>query len=276
MRMRSEVEDKARETPRIEVLLKGGLGNQLFGWAAGKNLAKQLQLPLHLVTSGYKTKRGKRKLEIQALLAENETTGDVSVVSKIFKEQSFSFDSRFREISGPILLDGYFQSSKYFTDVSEQLVMRLRAMQPSRNHNRHPFIGVHFRRGDYASPSVASFHGLLPDSYFVSGVNQLREGLGNLPVVVFSDDNKEATRLAELIPNASAKKLLRWQKPVHVMAALSEAVGLCISNSSFGWWAAFSSTASQVITPFPWFNEGPSDTHDLYEPDWVQLKYSRG
>ena len=258
---------------------RGGLGNQLFGFAAGLELSQRTGLPLCLVTSFLRANDSDtaRSFELGELVARPVTVA-AQGSNRCFTERTFAFDENFLSLDGPTLLDGYFQSSRYFSSVSALVRERIR-QTPSFSAGREsmgqsPFIGVQFRRGDYRGAHQENFHGLVTDSYFLRGVELARSIVGNLPVVVFSDEYEEAVRLASTIVGAEAHSPRPDGNSMETLGALSEASSLVISNSTFGWWGAYlGDSMVEVVVPRPWFKARGLDTTDLVERTWISIGY---
>lgn len=267
-----------RKNRRIEVLMRGGLGNQLFCYAAGKELSARTGLSLHLVTRNYSLSNDeKRSFELMRILPKDVSFGDDSVVKKVWTERTFHFNAEFDSLSKPVLLDGYFQSPKYFSLVSGNLVQELSAsldrLVPDATRPASRYIAVHVRRGDYLNDEVKKTHGIVPFEYFQQGVRSLREALGKLPVLVFSDDVAEAFRLASEIDDADVFDPEESRTSHQTLRALSQSAGICISNSTFGWWAAYLNADRPVVAPKPWFVNQSVNTADLYLPAWTPIGY---
>jgi len=264
---------------RIEILLRGGLGNQLFGFAAGRAISLRRQVPLHLVTRfPAEHIKDDRSFELSELTGGEVSHGPQSVAPRMFRESGFAWDARVEMLSQPVLLDGNFQSAKYFQNAAEQVKMTIRASSSfstgGAKARKEPFIALQVRRGDYLNLTTREFHGLLPESYFLEGLSKLRELLGPLPAVVYSDDFETAkaiaSRLKHSIPHCPAVN----ETAMETLGSLSVASGFCISNSSFGWWGAYlAESQAAVIAPRPWFANPRVQTHDLLEPSWLTLGF---
>ena len=269
----------ANDRPAVEVSLRGGLGNQLFGFAAGFELGQRLALPVRLITKNYTGKDlGLRAFELAELLRPGISAESNIRNYRRYRESGFPFDRTILNLDHPVLLDGYFQSSKYFGTVAAPIRAMLRSTESFQmDTNSLPqdrFIGLQVRRGDYLQQQQRNFHGLVPYSYFVEGVRILRTILGDLPAVVFSDSRQSAVEIAGLLENSQIHVASPTSSSMEILGTLAQARGLCISNSSFGWWAAFlSQPGSPIIAPRPWFNEKSVDTRDLYEKKWLTLGY---
>ena len=268
----------SRSEQRVEVLLRGGLGNQLFGWAAGMNLANRIGFPLHLVTREYQSGANQiRKFELDQLLNSRVTSGPDVNSRKSFREKGFSYDVAIEAISKPIVLDGYFQSARYFSQSKNDILAALRKTEDFRRGSaahRQDFIGVQIRRGDYLNPIQSSFHGVVPEEHFLRVIPLLRALVGPLPVRVFSDDLEVATAFSGNLPGTYAHSPGPTESSLETLGCLSSAKALAISNSSFGWWAAYlSGKKVPVITPRPWFRNRQIDTSDLLIKSWLTLGF---
>lgn len=267
------------EPRRIEVALRGGLGNQLFLFAAGLEVSRRLNLALHLWTKPLSDDGvTPRKFELSNVVEGIATWGDESTVRLPFREAGFAYDPGFEEIVEPCRLEGYFQSPKYFRESRHDVIALIRKapdFQEANLDSVDDHIAVQLRRGDYLEPAQAKFHGVVPVSFFRNAVQQLRDRLGNLPVQVFSDDQSLAVSFATSIVDAKVHVPSAEESPLYILGLLSRAKGLAISNSSFGWWGAFlSGEGSQVIAPSPWFRDPNVNTSDLLEPAWSVLQIS--
>jgi len=128
----------------VIVRLKGGLGNQLFQYAAGYALAKRLGCVLKVDASFY-PQQSLRTLD----LAKFNVPLDIATVEECSKfgaplnfrnklirklglsrvvfpsyfeeKQSFVFEKSFTDLKGPIYLDGYLQNLDYFDQYRDEL-----------------------------------------------------------------------------------------------------------------------------------------------------------
>lgn len=269
-----------QSSPRIEVLLRGGLGNQLFGYSAGLDVANRLGVPLHLVVPAvYRGVEPARPFELAEVVGDSVSWGRQSLAEKYFVESSFRFDPSIKCVNEGTMLDGYFQSSRYFVESAPNVQRRIN-LSPSFKRGQEsiqdrPFIALHVRRGDYLAVANQKFHGLIPESFFEDGLNLLRERTGPLTALVFSDDAVTAERLSGRLERARPFEADRAQSSLEVLGALSSAEALCISNSTFGWWGAYLAGVERaVIFPDPWFVDASLDSRDLPETAWRPLAFS--
>jgi len=211
----------------IIVRLQGGLGNQMFQYAAGLRLAmkNRTELILDLQTLLDRTPRENltfrdydldlfRIPEPRATSAEtrkflritdpgsrsfSERIEDKLVRRCLFQEQTFHFDPQILRLPARTYLDGYFQNEKYFADIENTIRERFQfsfSALELPDHNRALAERIHatnsvcvnVRRGDYVSnPISAQYHGVCGSDYFANSAAWL---VGKLPApsfFVFSD-----------------------------------------------------------------------------------------
>ena len=265
----------------ILLFLKGGLGNQLFQTLVGYNLALYHNFKLSVDTSAYcesKQIMPRRNIEIgyfanlEKVFAYAQGTYLDEIKKKVLSRSCVSkslmngigyFTDRNIELIRPqrnrIILDGYFQNSKLLPSDNE-----LRALlnftseesHESRNFRRSlgksGFIAIHIRRGDYLKhPNI---YEILTHDYYREGIAFLKDSLGDLPVVLFSDNSADAITWSEMKSEIDfLAPDLGIYNSGEVLRLMSLARGILCSNSTFSWWAAklgkLFGTTQEVVLP---------------------------
>ena len=118
----------------IYIKLNGGLGNQLFQYALGRNLALKNNAELKLDISWYKKEKKTihREYELKHFnIEENFVTekdinkikrfSKIPFLSRIRKEKNRNFESSILSLKKTTYLEGYWQSEKYFKENKETL-----------------------------------------------------------------------------------------------------------------------------------------------------------
>jgi hypothetical protein len=180
-------------------------------------------------------------------------------------------------------LVGYFQSSKYFADVSGEIRSLFDLPAPLQAVAAHKHaalltpplleraVVLHIRRGDYVEPWHLKKHGILGAPYYKRALAAARATLGDdVPVLVFSDGLDWCRAQPWL---AGAIFVDEPNGPVSLWL-MSQFRNYILSNSTFSWWAVFlgSPTKGCMWAPDRWFGEvGPFDWEDIYEPSWIRL-----
>ena len=269
-----------RQRP-VSVVLQGGLGNQLFGYAVGLEVATRLGLTLELNTSAFIRHSTPRNFALDGLLSDHVVQSGEEPMRIAFTERSFAYDEGIQHITSGLSLHGYFQSEKYFGSIADQVRNSIKAafgpsLQVAGLQDSN-FIGIQVRRGDYLDPYTHEFHGICDFDYYRRALEITRSLVGDLPAVIFSDDQNTAEEFAKSLPNACVDLALPDETPMNVLARLSQASGFVISNSSFGWWGAWIAGPDRVVVaPRPWFTNRELQTQDLLPAHWLTLDRSSG
>lgn len=285
----------------------GGLGNQMFQYAAGRAVSIKNDLPLKLDISSfsnYALHQGfelDRVFDCNAVVASKRDFHSVlgfqswACVRRIILRPSmaafcckefviephFNYWSGINDQAGSCYLYGYWQSEKYFANLSEQIrkdftfkysIENLNA-ELLKQINQVNAVSLHVRRGDYVSnPETTATHGLCSLDYYMEAIKYIAERISAPHFFVFSDD-------IDWVKN-SLKIEFPHQYVDHNHGAESyndmRLMSLCkhhiIANSSFSWWGAWlnQSTSKIVIAPKKWFAHS-ADVKDLLPKNWVKL-----
>jgi len=269
----------------VSVVIVGGLGNQLFGYALGLELSHRLQCPLRLLV-GY---LGERQLGLGDLPLPGHVTFGTELSERrgrvlrlltnhysrrnIWESGLFQFDPSILALKAPVTLRGYFQSWQYFPTVADDVRTQITDLrEPSAAFQdlkaeidgMGPFTAVQARRGDYLGN--ANICDVAGDAYFRRALALIDE---THPLVIFTDDDDWQPAWCRtyhhriICPRDLAS-------PRENLVLMSLAQQFVISNSTFGWWGAFAGRKdARVIAPRPWW--GPLDTRDLLPPSWATV-----
>ena len=175
----------------------------------------------------------------------------------VYIEPSFSFSKLAPKNN--IILDGYFQSEKYFSH-NRNIIKSLFFVKENKSYKDYTFI--HVRRKDYLL--YPEFHPTCCVSYYSEAIKTFP----NEKFIVLSDDIewcKKNIKAKNIEYNDSATDL----EDLSIMVSCKNAI---IANSTFSWWGAWLSNSNQVIAPKFWFGpRGPSDWKDIYPDNWKIL-----
>lgn len=269
---------------RIEVEISGGIGNQLFQYAAALAMAQSLNRELILDVSWYERQSqtgAKRQLELDKFFDLSKTRTlklnrhpKIELVLRKARNYRVIYDTKldsrkFNSFSTRrhVRMKGYWQSESYFTPVtdllrfsySNHLVMSTLANEIARQISSSPSLGVHVRRGDYISNvKTRSFHGVCEREYFARATELVMTAKQIDKIYVFSDDIKWCKENLEL--NDRSVLIEHVVSDTEQLKLLSLCKHHVISNSSFSWWAAwFGFSQDQVVVyPGAWFSDGSS------------------
>lgn len=272
---------KVDSSPVVAKLM-GGLGNQIFIYAAALEQARRLGVDIEVDISWYKD-QSNRIYRLDELFGAPLHEVKSSQLRKIlqfarpllkqfglwveFKENSYRFQPEIFQIRPGTTINGYFQSAKYFPSVGAEIAESIRNAVVSASEqaiiedlSSCPFIAIHVRRGDYLSEShIQEMHGLTSREYYEMSL-KLVGGRG-IPYIVFTDSPQEAEQefagMSELVFDSRVGLL----GDIATLKLMTLASGIVMSNSSFSWWAAYTISHldrnSTVVSPRPW-------TRDVY------------
>ena len=279
---------------RFEVVLNGGLGNQLFGWALGFAASQESGLDCRFNCSRIEG----RDFQLDAFNIVGESVKPfqnsclqnryfkrlVKKIPKIFRNRSFvesgfHFQENFLSPKKHVSYYGYFQSYKYFENYGPQIRRILNEFQSkSERFNKaskyilenKPFA-VHIRRGDYLGRE--DFHGLASEDYFLRAIRMIKASNPSATFILFSDSPSLTKDLLTDVNYIS--EVTDSHSPAETLVLMSQCKGIIGSNSSFSWWAAYIMESEAIrIFPRPWFVNRSLDTRDLLPPNWIQLDNS--
>ncbi len=281
--------------------LIGGLGNQMFQYAAGRRLAVVNNTQLKLDITGYDHQVGitRREYMLHIFNIEgqfvkkkeiNAFTKSAPFLSRFFthsatsyiKEKHFHFDSVILQVSDNTYLEGYWASEKYFKDISD--VIRkdfvLKSQPDKKNKDLlkrisacHS-ISVHIRRNDYVhDKKTHDFHGVCELDYYKRAISLIFKRTAKPHFFIFSDDPKWCEANLQLGYPTDYVTHNLGKKDYEDLRLMSACKHHIIANSSFSWWGAWLNRNPEkvVIAPKRWFTDTFINTIDIVPKRWVRL-----
>lgn len=268
----------------------------MFEYAVGRSLAAKRKADLKVVFNhppAYSAR--KYQLDCFRLMPDLKVEiigGGTDLLSKIkktifsskenvIKERSFTYDPEVLKSPDGVMLDGYFQSEKYFRDIENLIRNDFTFKKNLTGRNKEvadrirnsSSISLHIRRGDYvADKSTNAFHGAASLDYYVQGVKYLKNKVTSPRYFVFSDDISWAKDNLKL-PDAT---FIDWNvggNDYIDMQLMSMCQHNIVANSSFSWWGAWLNANPRkiVIAPKRWFADKSMNTKDLLPSSWIKL-----
>ena len=188
-------------------------------------------------------------------------------------------------------LHDYFQSSKYFSNIEDQIredfTFKADILNPCQEimSDLESPIFIHVRRGDYVNSQNA--HPVCPVEYYKEALTHFDD---EVPVLVFSDDIdwcQEQELFAgdrfmlseynERYPQSCDTNDGRQNAliPYFDMCMMTLCSGGIMANSSMSWWGAWliSNPTQPIVAPKQWFGEQYKDynMNDLRPEEWIQV-----
>lgn len=289
----------------IIVKLKGGLGNQLFQYAVARHLAEIHNTSVKLDISLFKTYKlhaySLSPFNIQEKIASQKEIEKnfynipefiIKIMQKIGKiqyltnsnyicEKFFNYDSDILSLPDNVYLDGYWQSEKYFTAISEIIRSEYSVKQSQFGVDKQvaekikscDSVCVHVRRGSYTMPPYNSVHGTCPINYYHDAIRYISNKLQNPHFFIFSDDPNWTGENLKINHDVTFVNHNDASKDYEDLRLMSQCKHHIIANSTYSWWSAWLCENSEkiVIAPKKWFNSGDRDIRDLFPESWIKL-----
>lgn len=287
--------------------LIGGLGNQMFQYACGVALSARTQQNLRIATDQFDNYTLHNGFELQRVFCVDTPLATGHELKDLLGWQSsprfrhvfgrpslrwacsrrcciephFHYWPAIHEWNGPAYVHGYWQSERYFSDVTTRVREAFSFRQPlddadqavQSHMQQQPSASLHVRRGDYTTSKNQGVYAQCDMRYYRTAINLLREQVPNVRIFAFSDDPDWVQ--AQLVPEFGALDIVRHNtgaRSANDMRLMSSANHHIIANSSFSWWGAWLNPDPDklVIAPKSWFVDGKNDK-DLIPPHWTRV-----
>jgi hypothetical protein len=290
----------------IVVQILGGLGNQMFQYALGRNLAlktgQTLRFdlsrpnPSHLgrfdldlmriqgrVISKVESTLVWRTLDryVEPAIARLGLSRRTRSLHRVYRQPSLRFDPDVLKLRGWVYLSGYWQCERYFADIRDVLREDLSVKAPPNPANAAALeaiqacqsVCVHVRRQDYVNNArTNSVHGACDLPYYESARRLIEERTGGAHYFIFSDD-----------PTWAGANLSHWGNVTIIshnsvedrhddFRLMTACKHFITANSSFSWWPAWLSSApgKVVVAPRRWFADPAFDGEDVVPRGWLR------
>ena len=297
----------------IVLYLSGGLGNQLFNYSAAKVLSLKKNAGLIIDASAYISQwsnASQRPVLLQHfpitaqfrhLGSRLDSSGFYSRVQRRFREELFvqrierkdghyGFFQEFNDLGKNVILRGYFISPLFFCGM-EDLVRKELSLPDdfldrmndsvgdqllSETAGAETSVGIHVRRGDYLTYANPQLYLPNIEDYYIHAMEYIAERRSKPRFFVFSDDSEWCSRKFSDLP-FNVRVVGRSDDPrkdvLRHFFLLSRCRDNIITNSTFSWWAAWLSPATDkiVISPSKWDAEERMRIEEMIPENWVIL-----
>jgi hypothetical protein len=290
--------------------LFGGLGNQLFQYAAGRAIAIRLGVELRLDITKFASytlhryslgpfRAPKRIATVREIgRARGEGYGLVVRVRRLLtripalerrstrdlpgylRGTSALFDPRLLDAPDGAYLEGSWQSERYFSDVREVVLRDFEVATPSGGQDAavaaeigaHGSISLHVRRCDYVADPARNLS-TCDEGYYSRAIEYLKDRVENPRLFVFSDDPgwvRANMRFGLPMTYVAHNGPDRNYEDLRLMSLCRHNV---VANSSFSWWGAWlnRNPGKIVIAPREWFPGETPGSNDVRPASWTCL-----
>lgn len=292
----------------IYVNIIGGLGNQMFQYAAARNLAERLGCDFKLDISAFEQYKLHKycldKFNIVNKFADSEEVAEFKEKEKqkglrklvgtftgkkyaehekLFKEvKMFNFDERFLNLTDGVYLSGYWQHEKYFSSIEDIIRSDFQVKASQKNRNKEVAqliedsrsVSVHIRRGDYvADHKTLKVHGICSLDYYEEALRIIKEKLDNPTYFIFSDDHKWVKDNLKIEGEMVFVDHNDSSTNYEDLRLMSQCKHNIIANSTFSWWGAWlnDNKSKIVIAPNRWMASGNYRDIDIVPHSWAKI-----
>ena len=293
---------------KIIVRIKGGLGNQLFCYAAARRLAlvNNAELVIDDVTGFVRDYEYRRQYMLDRfhIPARKATPAErlepferyrrgvmkwwsrrKSFTERHYLEQEgIDFDDRLLnlKVQESLYLDGLWQSEDYFKDVESSIRKDLQVISPTDTLNlrmveeirRNQAVAIHVRWFD--APGLEGLHNASID-YYHRAIDLINRRVPGAHYFLFSDDPVAAqTRLPLSDPQITSVSHNRGDENAYAdLWLMSQCQHFITANSTFSWWGAWLATYKDKQIIAPGFEIRGSKTwwgfNGLLPREWIRL-----
>lgn len=283
----------------IIVNLMGGIGNQLFQYAAGRALAERHNAKLYYAfLDDYRLAKRIIRIDNFNIIGEPLPSGvgldyfpkkklnravhkllGLNYDGKIYREHLyFEVDPIFFNLSSDTYLYGFWQSYEYFSDIGGIIRKEFVLRNPSAKYLKavesikllsNP-VSIHVRRRDYGKKESGFY--LLPQDYYQKACEYIGDKLSSFDPVIFTDDEawvKNNFKIGKSLVFLGDYRLEDFEE----LMLMSKCNHHIIANSSFSWWGAWLNKSEDkiVLAPQVWYKlQNPN--FNLIPPGWVKIQ----
>jgi len=250
--------------------LKGGLGNYMFQISAALSLSLENN-DIFIIDESKSMTVHNNLLTYKSNIFRNFNFGVCNFLKKydepFFHHKNITYEKN-------LIIDGYFQSEKYFLKHREELIKLFSIDDFNKNllgekYNHIDFensCSIHVRRGDYLNH--INIHPILSIDYYQKCVDEILSE----NILIFSDDIlwcKENLRFHD--KNVIFIEGNTDYNDLWLMSMCRENI---IANSTFSWWGAWlnNNENKKVFAPKIWFGSHSNHiTDDLIPIEWKKI-----
>ena len=287
----------------ILVKIIGGLGNQMFQYAAGRYLSllhgAELKLDLFDYEKDITEKREfvLDKFNINARIANRDEVARFKGASRdmfaryfprVYRILGLYKTTRIRtETPGMILvdlpdnvyLDGFWQTVRYCEQIKQILVSELtiktkpgkkdlEILKQIRGTNS---VAIHIRRGDYVHSKYTHVYYNLPLAYYLKAIQILAKKIKDPWFYIFSDDAKwvrENIKIGHYVTYVDHNPPSMGYQDLRLFSRCQHAV---IANSTYSWWGAWLNNNPNkiIIGSKKWYRDPLRGQISIYPKEWI-------
>ena len=249
--------------------LSGGLGNQMFQYAAARCLAYKINTELKIDKT-----------------ACDGSFSDLALykLDKFNIQENFATAEDIKNLGdNDVLMNALYQKDIFFIDIADIIRQEFTLKNPlgeissaweKKILSAECPVTLHVRHGDYDSDiRFRILFGTLPSEYYYNAVEKLKSYVEKFTLFVFSDDLDFVKNNFKFdMPVEFVEGCENDYEEIYLMSLSKHNI---VANSSFAWWGAWlnKNPDKKVFAPTPWFrNADIADSRDGIIPDdWIKI-----
>jgi len=201
---------------------------------------------------------------------------------RIYTEPHYHYDDNFYNALDHTYLQGYWMSWRYFdkyaTEIKNEFVVNHSLVAQhdafvSKMQDQNS-VSIHIRRTDYTTPEVIALKGRTTMEFYKQAIAHIEKNTDDPVYYMFSDD---ITWVKENFP-MQHRNVCYIDKNISTSSIedfylMTQCKHNIITNSTFGWWAAYlnANPGKIIIAPKKWYNNKVYNYKDVCPPSWVQI-----
>lgn len=287
----------------IVMRIKGGLGNQLFQYAAAYALSKRLgqefafdpYFTTNMTLRGYKIPH--LCISTDKIISIDQLPGKVQILKNAYVNKACRMLNMAKHRCGDYLywletkdkwqadfftvesenmyVDGYFQSEDYFKNYRTELLEQFRPnYEPEEEYlkaldtiKRCTSVAVHVRRSDFKKDNC-KFHYLLGEEYYYNALQYVETHVENPVFFWFSDDIDWVKRNFGERTDFRFISLHTKHADIDEMMLMKSCKHIIAANSTFSWWASWLNENGRTLHICPKKNYG---NLNMIPDSWIKV-----
>jgi len=270
------------------IIIRGGLGNQLFGYAFYLFLKKQNKFSYvkfdiweSLIVNKFILSKVFPKIQIK----RSNYYHNINRFYKYRLLTSFFFVVNEQNFPGEknkllTLYDGFWQSNTYFEVVSTLVKDKFTFNEKNLNNRslnlaeeiKHVnSVSIHMRRGDYLDHEE-TYGNICNINYYKRAISYVSQIYPDVVFYIFSDDPAWVRQNFNLLENPIIVDFNTGENSWQDMFLMSKCKHNIIANSTFSWWGAWlnNNPYKIVISPSRWMNINKNI--NIIPSDWIKIE----
>ena len=295
---------------KIVSQMAGGIGNQMFQYATAYAVAKRNNYDLELDLSSYHEYQwlGACDFELHKLLSNicvkryfyeyflklpkpfdyiGKRLRKITYKNSAFfyEKKYFYYDKDIMDIKPDTIINGYFQSYKFFENIEKEIKNMFGNFPLSdagkdvlkQIKSQENSVALHYRDFEHlsaGSPEAKKIIGEIDSEYCKKAILIIQKKYKNATINVFSNQPENAKKVLKGINNINFIEydfIENWED----MVLMKNCHHNIIANSSYSWWSAYLNENPNkiVIAPKSWGNllKGRQNNEDLLPPEWIRV-----